>query len=64
MKLANELTWPEPYRESLEYCLDENDKLPKSRKAKGHYQRNLNNSLAMPQLRCTDAVIHSKGVTE
>ncbi len=41
--LANTLTRPEPHRESMSYCQEENEKqeTKKCRWAEGHYQRNL-----------------------
>ncbi len=51
--LASKLTWPEPQRESMEYCQEENEiqETKKCRWAEGHCQRNLgfHTTSAVPQ---------------
>ncbi len=51
--LASKLTWPEPHRESMEYCQEEDERhqTQQCRWAEGHYQRNLgfHTTSAVPQ---------------
>ncbi len=68
--LASKLTWPEPQRESMGYCQEEDDRhqTQQCRWPEGRYQRNLVfitpeqcHRLIASMPRHIDAVIHAKG---
>ncbi len=71
--LASKLTRPEPHRESMGYCQEENEKqeTKKCRWAEGHCQRNLGFGASIPPQQChklitsmprrIEAVIKAKG---
>ncbi len=66
--LDSKLAWPEPRRESIGYCQEEDERhqTQQCRWPEGHYLSNLgfHYTWAMPQADCLhaiDAVIHAKG---
>ncbi len=60
--LASKLTWPEPHRESMEYCQeeDERNQTQQCRWPEGRYQSNLgfHYTWAVPQADCLHATPH------
>ncbi len=68
--LAGKLAWPEPHRESMGYCQEEDERhqTQQCRWPEGRYQSNLGfitpeqcHKLIVFMPRCIDAVIHAKG---
>ncbi len=61
--LASKLTWPEPHRESIGYCQEEDERhqTQQCRWAEGHCQRNLCHKLITSMPRQIEAVIKAKG---
>ncbi len=59
--LASKLAWPEPYRESMEYCQEEDERhqTQQCRWPEGRYQQpGLHYTWAVPQADCLHAMPH------